>query len=305
MAKKKPKKQAAAPRSLYVIAAEIRQAWPNMYYGAVPYVRAMGQMATMQDMYGSEDATSIILYFLANATSWRGPDAKRVKAELNAMVKDARKQRGNPGRRWKGLSPIQRKVYDYIQSAESPRAIDQGALAEVRAMGEAGAQAYWEERLEPSAVEAAAATRQFVAGPKRNASGRAAPQWNPIESELYSVTIWPRPSPSLERAGAAAVKVLKSLRLWHRAQYVELPGTIRIEGLKFDQFRDLIVALEHRGFSGMVNVDGQVEVIFEEVAKRGATIKRARKKLRKAFKGGSAEATERAKRALRSAMRGT
>ena len=67
-------------------------------------------------------------------------------------------------RRWRGLSPIQRKVYDYIKVVESPSAIDQTALAEVRAMGEAGAQTYWTEKLEPSAREAAGIAQEFLRG---------------------------------------------------------------------------------------------------------------------------------------------
>lgn len=67
-------------------------------------------------------------------------------------------------RRWRGLSPIQRKVYDYIKVVESPSQIDQTALEQVRAMGTAGAQAYWTEKLEPSAREAAAVAREFLRG---------------------------------------------------------------------------------------------------------------------------------------------
>ena len=34
-----------------------------------------------------EDAESIVTYFLANATYWRGEDAKRIKTELKSMIK--------------------------------------------------------------------------------------------------------------------------------------------------------------------------------------------------------------------------
>ena len=32
------------------------------------------------------DGRSIVLYFLANAQQWRGPDARRIKAELKSML---------------------------------------------------------------------------------------------------------------------------------------------------------------------------------------------------------------------------
>jgi len=74
-------------RPLYQIAADIRKHWPKPYFGAVPYIAAMRDLDKVSDMYISESASSIVIYFLSNASSWRGPEAKRIKAELNAMVK--------------------------------------------------------------------------------------------------------------------------------------------------------------------------------------------------------------------------
>jgi hypothetical protein len=37
--------------------------------------------------YGMEDAKTIILYFLSNATHWRGETAKAIKAELKRRIK--------------------------------------------------------------------------------------------------------------------------------------------------------------------------------------------------------------------------
>lgn len=73
-------------RTLRTIAREIRAAWPRVYFGAVPYLDAMGALDTLADRYYREDARTIVLYFLANAGTWRGPDAKRIKAELRAML---------------------------------------------------------------------------------------------------------------------------------------------------------------------------------------------------------------------------
>jgi hypothetical protein len=41
---------------------------------------------TVDDTYGYDDARSVIAYFMANASTWRGETARRVKAELKAMT---------------------------------------------------------------------------------------------------------------------------------------------------------------------------------------------------------------------------
>jgi hypothetical protein len=75
-------------RPIHVIAQEIRKDWASkVNYGAVPYLQAMGTLDTITDSYGQDSAKGIVLYFLSNASSWRGDVAKRVKLELKAMVK--------------------------------------------------------------------------------------------------------------------------------------------------------------------------------------------------------------------------
>lgn len=73
-------------RPLYEIAADIRRNWPKIYFGAVPYVEAMECLGPISSMYGMDSADSVVRYFLANAQTWRGADARRVKAELKAML---------------------------------------------------------------------------------------------------------------------------------------------------------------------------------------------------------------------------
>lgn len=73
-------------RPLYEIASDIRKHWKNIYFGAVPYRDAMSELNTIDDKYYADSAKSIVLYFLANASSWRGEDAKRIKAELKKMA---------------------------------------------------------------------------------------------------------------------------------------------------------------------------------------------------------------------------
>jgi hypothetical protein len=73
-------------RALHVIAREIRADWTRIYFGAVPYLDAMSDLNAITDAYGYEDGKTQVIYFLANANTWRGETARRVKAELKAMV---------------------------------------------------------------------------------------------------------------------------------------------------------------------------------------------------------------------------
>jgi hypothetical protein len=74
-------------RPIYLIAADIKADWPKPYFGAKPYLEAMHDLNTINDKYGFDTARSIVLYFLSNASSWRSPDAKHIKAELKELLK--------------------------------------------------------------------------------------------------------------------------------------------------------------------------------------------------------------------------
>jgi hypothetical protein len=74
-------------RPLYEIAREIRKDWKRVYFGAVPYLDAMASLDKITDDYGADSAVSVVIYFLSNATTWRGEVARRVKAELKSMTK--------------------------------------------------------------------------------------------------------------------------------------------------------------------------------------------------------------------------
>jgi len=74
-------------RPIYEIAREIAHDWKRVYFGAVPYLQAMRELTSISDMYGADDARSVVLYFLSNATTWRGDVARRIKKELNDMLK--------------------------------------------------------------------------------------------------------------------------------------------------------------------------------------------------------------------------
>jgi hypothetical protein len=75
------------PRTLPEIVREICSDWKKPYFGAVPYLSAMQTLNSPKDNYGCDSGASIVLYFLANSSTWRGETAKRIKAELKAMVK--------------------------------------------------------------------------------------------------------------------------------------------------------------------------------------------------------------------------
>jgi len=72
-------------RSLSTIAREIYRTWPKVNYAAKPYLDAMATLDSVNDSYYYDSGKSVVLYFLANAGTWRGEDAKRIKAELKAL----------------------------------------------------------------------------------------------------------------------------------------------------------------------------------------------------------------------------
>lgn len=78
-------------RPLHNIANEIVNDWgsAHVYFGAKPYLRAMQSLDNVTDKYGEDSARDIVIYFLSNAKTWRGETARRIKAELKAML-DAR-----------------------------------------------------------------------------------------------------------------------------------------------------------------------------------------------------------------------
>ena len=75
-----------APRTISSIMADVKKAWAKPNFAAVPYIAALSTLRTVNDVYIHEDARSLILYFLSNASSFRGPQAKALKAELRALL---------------------------------------------------------------------------------------------------------------------------------------------------------------------------------------------------------------------------
>ena len=73
-------------RPIHEIASDIRTNWPKVNYAAAPYLAAMRELNVITDKYIYDTGASVVRYFLCNASSWRGPEAKRIKAELKAML---------------------------------------------------------------------------------------------------------------------------------------------------------------------------------------------------------------------------
>jgi len=74
-------------RKVHEIAAEIEKDWKPVNFAARPYLNEMRGMNTVNDNVGADSGKFVITYFLSNASTWRGETAKRIKAELNKMIK--------------------------------------------------------------------------------------------------------------------------------------------------------------------------------------------------------------------------
>jgi hypothetical protein len=83
-------KTTAPTRRLSSIARDIRNDWKNVNYAAKPYLSAMEFLGTIKSYYFCDQGTEIVAYFLSNAQTWRGATARRIKAELNAMLEAER-----------------------------------------------------------------------------------------------------------------------------------------------------------------------------------------------------------------------
>lgn len=76
-------------RTLAAIAAEIRQDWLKPSGAAAPYIDGLSRLESPHGAIGADDGERTIKGFLCNAQTWRGPTARRIKAELKRMLQDA------------------------------------------------------------------------------------------------------------------------------------------------------------------------------------------------------------------------
>jgi len=73
-------------KSISEIASAIRKHWKAVNYAAKPYLSAMIGMEEIDDDYGAEPGREMVARFLANAGSFKGPEAKVIKTELKRRL---------------------------------------------------------------------------------------------------------------------------------------------------------------------------------------------------------------------------
>jgi hypothetical protein len=85
-APEKSEKVDYSDKTISQLASIIRKDWSKVYYSAVPYLGAMRSLEKITDKYGADSGRSVVAYFLANASQWKGETAKAVKKELNKRL---------------------------------------------------------------------------------------------------------------------------------------------------------------------------------------------------------------------------
>jgi hypothetical protein len=83
----------AGPRSLSTIAGEIMGSpWyrSNASIYARDYIQAMQLLNKITDQYFADSAESVVRYALSNMSTWRGDQARAIKAELKDLLKGAK-----------------------------------------------------------------------------------------------------------------------------------------------------------------------------------------------------------------------
>ena len=107
-------------RPIWKIAEEIKRDWKKPYFGAIPYLEAMLELNSISDKYYDEDAKTIISYFLANSSSWKGETAKRIKEELRQMVSVEEKLNLNEGCGCKHKKFNEKEENEEYEESEEP-----------------------------------------------------------------------------------------------------------------------------------------------------------------------------------------
>ncbi len=72
-------------RTIKQIALEISEDWVNINTYALPHLNAMFNIESINDSYHHDSAKNVVLYFLANATTWKGEKARKIKKELKIL----------------------------------------------------------------------------------------------------------------------------------------------------------------------------------------------------------------------------
>jgi hypothetical protein len=69
------------------IAYAIAKDWQNISPYALDYLNAMKDIRDINGQYYADSAKNVIMYFLVNARTYRGENARAYKALLKEMVK--------------------------------------------------------------------------------------------------------------------------------------------------------------------------------------------------------------------------
>ena len=90
-----PRPVNAGPRTIKDIVKDIVTTWGEdkvrtTGYAAKPYLDALAEVETADQVYGAEKAEHLVRYALSNLAQFKGADARRLKEELRAHL---------PGRR--------------------------------------------------------------------------------------------------------------------------------------------------------------------------------------------------------------
>jgi hypothetical protein len=76
-------------RTLSTIAQEIMRDWKNVSIDARGYLQAMRELESIRENYYLDSGREIVARFLANAGTWKGDNARRIKRELDGMLKSS------------------------------------------------------------------------------------------------------------------------------------------------------------------------------------------------------------------------
>ena len=81
------KAKAKTHRPIAAIARDITRTWTHVHYAAAPYLREMHHINTPEDTSIPDSDRLTVVYFLRNAGGWKGPEARRYKTELWAILR--------------------------------------------------------------------------------------------------------------------------------------------------------------------------------------------------------------------------
>jgi hypothetical protein len=81
-----PRRVNAGPRPIKAIVADVYTEWGDKVdtsgYAAKPYLKALSNVESAEEMYGDEKAEHLLRYLLSNLAQFKGQRARELKEEL-------------------------------------------------------------------------------------------------------------------------------------------------------------------------------------------------------------------------------